>query len=305
MSRQWRYVYGVGRLHVHYRLPGSIVVGQSFCGFERGQAYGVRRIGICTCEIGVAGTYHVEPIVISAVVCGWEIVHPKLVVSHVEHDATGRNVIHIACRVDADVLSRLRHSAVEILASGVNATQFAHSRCVNHAYGLLISVIFGLRAVSSRIGNVEPAVVVGNAFRLVAHMTGVYYLLCAQVDFSHIALVGIRCYVEKSLAVGSQTAVVGNVFGSGYRRAVRSDILYYVRPVDADGYQRVVNVQYVVARIAQMLARILLLEPSVGQYSMVDERQRRVVHAPQSLAQHNESVGIGCRLIGCGIVGRL
>ena len=242
---------------------------------------------------------------ISAVVCGWKIVHAKLVVSHVEHDATGRNVVHIACRVDADVLSRLRHDAVQILASGVDATQFAHSRCVNHAYGLLISVIFGLRTVSSRIGNVQTTVVIGDAFRLVAHMTGVYNLLCAQVDFSDIALVGIRCYVEKSLAVGSQTAVVGDVFGSGYRRAVGSDILYYVRPVDAYGYQRVVDLQYIEASVAQMLAWILLLEPSVGQYSMVNERQRRVVHAPQSLANDNKSVGIGGRLIGCGIVGRL
>ena len=136
-------------------------------------------------------------------------------------------------------------------------------------------------------------------------MTGVYNLLCAQVDFSHIALVGIRCYVEKSLAVGSQTAVVGDVFGSGYRRAVGFDILYYVRPVDANGYQRVVDVQYIESSVAQMLAWILLLEPSVGQYSMVNERQRRVVHAPQSLANDDKAVGIGGRLIGCGIVGRL
>ena len=136
-------------------------------------------------------------------------------------------------------------------------------------------------------------------------MTCIDNLLGAQVDFSHIALVGIRCHVEKPLAVGSQTAVVGDVFGSGYRRAVRSDILYNVRPVDANGYQRVVDVQNIVARIAQMLPRILLLKPSVGNHSVVDERQRRIVHTPQSLAQHNESVGIGGRFVGRRIVGRL
>ena len=103
--------------------------------------------------------------------------------------------------------------------------------------------------------------------------------------------------------VSCKPAVVGNVLRCGYCRSVRADVVHDVRPVDAYGYQRVVHLKNIIARIAKMPSWILLLKPSVGQHAVVDERQRRIVHAPQSFAEHDEAVRVGFRLRRSGVVG--
>lgn len=157
-------------------------------------------------------------------------------------------------------------------------------------------MVLCLRGVAARVGNVEPSVVVGYALRFVAHVAGVDNILRAQVDFCHIAVVGIRRYIEKSTAVGSKPPVVGYILRGGYGRAVGPYVLYDVRPVDADGNERVVHLENVVGRVAKFVSGVLLLEPAVCQHTVVEQGERRVVHAPQPLAHDDEAVAVGCGL---------
>ena len=65
-------------------------------------------------------------------------------------------------------------------------------------------MVLRLRAVAARVGYVEAPVVVGYALRLVAHVAGVYDELRAEVYLRHIAVVGVRRYVEEAAPDGSQ-----------------------------------------------------------------------------------------------------
>ena len=157
-------------------------------------------------------------------------------------------------------------------------------------------MVLRLRAVAARVGYVEAPVVVGYALRLVAHVAGVDDELRAEVYLRHIAVVGVRRYVEEATVVGSQTAVVGYVLRGGNGGAVGAYVLYYVRPVYGDGYKCVVHLQDVVSRVAESLAGVLLLKPMIGEHAVVEQRDGGVVHAPQTLAEDEQAVVVGCRL---------
>lgn len=274
----------VGRLHLQYRLLGVAILAESIMYFQRRQRDGVHGVGVGVGEVREGRANHIEAVAVGTVVGSREVEDAKLVVSHIQHNAARGDVVHIARRVDASKLSANRHGAEQIGASRVYALKLAHGVRVHHTYGLLVAVVLRLGRVATGVGNVQSAVVVGNALRLVAHVAGVHHLLGLDVYLSHVALVGIRCNVQIALVVGGKSAVVGYILGCGNSGAVGADILYDVRPVYADGYQCVVHLQNVVAGVAEMSSGVLLLKPSACQHPMVEQRKRRVVHTPQTLA---------------------
>ena len=286
----------IGRLHRGYHVVGSGVVGETLRGFERGQRNGVRRVGVLAREMRVGRAETVEPALRCAAVRRREVVDAELLRSHIQHHGVRRRVVHIARCIDAQPLAPLRHRSVQILAARVDAPQLAHGLRVDYRDGLLVAVVLRLRAVAARVGYVEAPVVVGYALRLVAHVAGVDDELRAEVYLRHIAVVGVRRYVEEAAPVGSQTAVVGYVLRGGDGGAVGAYVLHDVRPVYGDGNQRVVHLQYVVRRVAESLAGVLLLKPVVGEHAVVEQRDGGVVHAPQTLAEDEQAVVVGCRL---------
>ena len=289
VCRVWRYENAVGRLHLQYFRSCRGIRGKSVCHVKRGQADGVCGEGVGAGDIREAAAYQIEAVAVGTGVCGREIKHPELLVRHVHHHGLWCHVITVAGGIDTQKLSAARHIAEEIDAPRVDAPYLAHRGGVHHRDGALI-LMTSLTAVSSGVCHEEPAVIVCHTLRLVAHMTGVYYLLRPDVNLGHIAVVGIRGAVEISAAVGGEAAVVWYVFGGCNRPAVGIDILYDVRPVHRYGNQRVVHLQYVVARVAEVHSGIVLLEPPVCHRSAVDIAQRGVVESPQSLAENHDSV---------------
>ena len=302
----WRYVQRVGRLHGGYHGVGSSVAGETLRGCERRQSDSVRGEGVLAREVRVGRAETVEPALRCTAVCRREVEDAELLRRHVQHHGVRRRVVHVARSIDAEPLAPLRHLAVQILAARVDASQLAHGLRVDHRYGLLVAVVLRLCGVAARVGYVEPPVIVGDALRLVAHVAGVDDELRREVYLRHISVVGVRRDVEVAAVVGSHAPVVRYVLRGSDGGAVGSDVLHYVRPVDGDGYQRVVHLQNVVSRVAESLARVLLPEPVVGEHAVVEQRERRVVHAPQTLAENQQAVGAGGGLAVSGlVVGRL
>ena len=306
MGGAGRYVQRVGRLHGSYHGVGSSVAGKPLGGRERRQSDGVRGEGVLAREVREGRAETVEPALRSAAVRRREVEDAELLRCHVQHHGVRRRVVHVAGSIDAEPLAPLRHLAVQVLAARVDASQLAHGLRVDHRYGLLVAVVLRLCGVAARVGYVESAVVVGDAFRLVAHVAGVDHELRSEVYLRHISVVGVRRDVEVATMVGSHAPVVRYVLRGSDGGAVGSDVLHYVRPVYGDGYQRVVHLQNVVSRVAESFARVLLSEPVVGEHAVVEQRERRVVHAPQTLAENQQAVVVGGGLAVSGrVVGRL
>ena len=99
---------------------------------------------------------------------------------------------------------------------------------------------------------------------------------------------GIACDVEIH-SVGTHAAVVGHVLCGTACCAIGVDVLDDVRPVDGNGYQRVVHLDDVVGSVAKFHA-VDGAEPLVGQYSRcrVVVGQLSVVRLPVALVADNK-----------------
>ena len=99
---------------------------------------------------------------------------------------------------------------------------------------------------------------------------------------------GIAGDVEKR-SVRTHAAVVGHVLCSTAGCPIGVDVLDDVRPVDSNGYQRVVHLDDVVWSVAQFRA-VDGAEPLVGQYSRcgVVVGQLSVVRLPVALVADNK-----------------
>ena len=189
----------------------------------------------------------------------------------------------------------MRGFTIEVDAPCVNLAQRLHRYGIYNLYRRLIFMILR-EGVSSSVADIESPVIEFDGFGFPSHLTRGHHLLCPDVYLGHIAFfeglvathVGIAGDVE-ICSVRTHAAVVGHVFCGATCSAIRVDVLDDVRPVDSNGYQRVVHLDDVIGSVAQFRA-VDGAEPLVGQYSRcrVVVGQLSVVRLPVALVADNQ-----------------
>ena len=90
------------------------------------------------------------------------------------------------------------------------------------------------------------------------------------------------------LSVGTQLAVVGNILGGSHCRAIGSDKLYDIRPVDGNSNEVVVYLDDIVGGITY-LHTILITKPLVAHHMVVFEiGHTPIISLPHAFIQQNQ-----------------
>ena len=128
-----------------------------------------------------------------------------------------------------------------------------------------------LCGIAAGVGHEEATLVQGDAFWLVAYLSGCHDLEGTEVYLSHEAFVEILrtsgCLALMAIAgdidiaaVGAKLAIIGYVLGGSHSLAFRSDELHDVRPVHGDGDEVVVHLDDVIGSVAYFLS-VHITEP--------------------------------------------
>ena len=256
---------------------------------------GLDGIDILTRIIGEFRTYGVKNIPIRTVIGSREIEGFHLISLAIHNHGLRLHIVIISAGIDAEILSSLRHFAIEIDAARIDGLDGFHRLSIHHLHGGFIRMILR-ESVASGICHIEFALIKTHTFRLPAHLASGNHLLGLYIYLSHIplfkgqvaALVGVGCDVE-IVAVSAHLPIVGHVLGSPASRSVGVNILDDVRPVHGDGNERIIHLDDVIGRISQFTA-VHLSEPLVGEHTRrsIVIGKLPVIRLPVSLVADDE-----------------